>query len=151
MPNRMLRRLTVTVGCLSVAALLSGAAFAQEGGKPLHADLDGENEVPVLGDPDATGSAVIRVNSGQGTVCYDITVTNVDPILAAHIHLGGAGVPGAIVVPLPPGGGQISGCTTGLDRDLIKAIRQSPSAYYVNVHNAPFPGGAARGQLEKGF
>ena len=146
----MPRRLAVTVACLSIAALISGAAAAQ-GGKPLHADLDGASEVPILGDPDATGHAVIRVNSGQGTVCYDITVENVDPILAAHIHIGGAGVPGGIVVHLPPGGGQISGCTSGVDRDLIKAIRQDPSAYYVNVHNAPFPAGAARGQLEKGF
>lgn len=150
MRNGMLRRLAVTVGCLSLTALVSGSAAAQ-GGKPLSADLDGANEVPILGDPDATGHAVIRVNSGQGTVCYDITVNNVDPILAAHIHLGGAGVAGGILVHLPPGGGQISGCTSGVDRDLIKAIRKNPSAYYVNVHNAPFLGGAARGQLEKGF
>jgi hypothetical protein len=150
MPNSMLRRLAVMVGCLSIVAFAGGSAAAQ-GGKPLHADLDGANEVPLLGDPDATGRAVIRVNSGQGSVCYDITVENVDPIAAAHIHIGGAGVPGAIVVHLPPGGGQISGCTTGVDRDLIKAIRSDPSAYYVNVHNAAFPAGAARGQLENGF
>jgi hypothetical protein len=143
----MLSRLAVTVGCL---VLLGGAASAQ-GGKPLSADLDGASEVPVLGDPDGTGRALIRVNSGQGTVCYDITVSNVNTILAAHIHIGGAGVPGAIVVELPPSGGQISGCTSGVDKDLIKAIRKDPSAYYVNVHNNPFFGGAARGQLEKGF
>jgi hypothetical protein len=144
----MLRRLTATVGYFLVAAFAASASA--QGGKPLHADLDGASEVPILGDPDATGRATIRVNSGQGTVCYDITVNNVDPIAAAHIHIGGAGVAGAIVVQLPPGGGQISGCTSGVDRDLIKAIRHNPAAYYVNVHNAAFPAGAARGQLENG-
>ena len=150
MRTRMLRRLAVTVACLSLSALLSGTASAQ-GGTPLHAELDGANEVPILGDPDGTGRALIRVNSGQGTVCYNITVSNVNPILAAHIHLGAAGVPGGILVELPPAGGQISGCTSGVDKELIKAIRKDPAAYYVNVHNNPFFGGALRGQLEKGF
>jgi len=147
---RMLRRLAITVVCVSLPALASSSAFAQ-GGKPLHANLSGANEVPVLGDPDGTGFAVIRVNPGQGTVCYDISVSNVDPILAAHIHIGGAGVPGAVVVPLPPLGGQITGCTSGVDRDLALAIMKNPEAYYVNVHNSAFQGGAARGQLEPGF
>ena len=35
-----------------------------------------------------------------------------------------------------------------VEADLITAIRQDPSAYYVNVHSRPnFPGGAVRGQL----
>jgi hypothetical protein len=147
MRTRMLRRLAVTIGFASVAAL--SASAAAQNGRPLHADLSGAAEVPVLGDPDGTGRASIRVNPGQGTVCYDITVSNVDPILAAHIHLGAAGVPGGIVVHLPPSGGVISGCEE-VSRELAKAIMKDPQAYYVNVHNQPFPGGAARGQLEKG-
>jgi hypothetical protein len=147
MRTRMFRRLAVTV---SLASLASGSAFAQ-GGKPLSADLDGDVEVPVIGDLDATGHATLRLNSGRGTVCYEITVENVDPILAAHIHIGGPGVPGAIIVHLPPVGGVLSGCTTGIPRDVIKDIRKNPGDYYVNVHNAPFPGGAARGQLGNGF
>jgi hypothetical protein len=34
------------------------------------------------------------------------------------------------------------------DRDLVKAITKEPGAYYFNVHNTPYPGGALRGQLE---
>jgi hypothetical protein len=143
-----LHRLAFAVACISFAALAAGSASAQ--GKPLHADLDGAAEVPITGDPDATGRAVITVNSGQGTVCYDITVENAAPIAAAHIHIGAVGVPGGILVHLDPVAGQLSGCTTGVDRDLIKEIRKNPEAYYVNVHNAPFPTGAARGQLEPG-
>jgi hypothetical protein len=32
----------------------------------------------------------------------------------------------------------------------LKAIRQNPSAYYVNVHTTEFPNGALRGQLARG-
>jgi hypothetical protein len=36
-----------------------------------------------------------------------------------------------------------------VDRDLIVAILRDPGAYYFNVHNATYPGGALRGQLSK--
>jgi hypothetical protein len=51
-------------------------------------------------------------------------------------------------VPLsPPTSGSSSGCTENVDPALIQAIIDSPERYYVNVHNAEFPGGAVRGQL----
>jgi len=39
------------------------------------------------------------------------------------------------------------GCTT-TTQAIASAISKSPSAYYVNVHNAKYPGGALRGQLK---
>jgi hypothetical protein len=36
-----------------------------------------------------------------------------------------------------------------VDRELALAILKHPADYYVNVHNAEFPAGAARGQLSK--
>jgi hypothetical protein len=53
--------------------------------------------------------------------------------------------PGPVVVPLNPYTG---GCTD-IDRDLALAIIMDPSGYYVNVHNAPYPAGALRGQLDR--
>ena len=34
-------------------------------------------------------------------------------------------------------------------QDVIDAIRNDPSNYYVNVHNEDLPAGAARGQLHR--
>ena len=43
---------------------------------------------------------------------------------------------GDIVVPLEPPGeeGAFAGCVSGVDQELIEAIIQNPSGYYVNVH-----------------
>jgi hypothetical protein len=48
----------------------------------------------------------------------------------------------------PPTDGSVSACVE-VDRELALAILKHPADYYVNVHNAEFPAGAARGQLSK--
>lgn len=120
------------------------------GGRPLTALLTGEAEVPGPGDPDGSGMALITLNQGQRQVCFDLEVFDIAPATAAHIHRGRAGVAGPVVVTLgPPTSGASSGCVIGIDRALIKMIRQRPEHFYVNVHNADFPAGALRGQLSK--
>jgi hypothetical protein len=104
-----------------------------------------------LGDPDGSGAFFARINIGQGELCYTLTVANIDPATAAHVHIAPAGIAGPVVIPLAaPTSGSSAGCITGVDRDLLKAIVQNPEAYYVNVHNTAYPGGAVRDQLEKG-
>jgi hypothetical protein len=116
------------------------------GGAPRVTTLSGAEEVPPA-DPDGTGFAAIKLNVGQETVCWKLTVENIAPATAAHIHSAVAGVNGPVVVPLsPPTNGSSSGCATA-DPALIQAIIDHPELYYVNVHNAEFPGGAVRGQL----
>lgn len=119
-------------------------------GRPLTAVLSGANEVPGPGDPDGSGFAMLRLNQGQGTISYELTVENIEPARAAHIHIGVKGVAGPIVLELEaPTDGYSSGTLTDVDPEVIKAIRQNPKAYYVNVHNMRYPGGAVRGQLSK--
>ena len=96
------------------------------------------------GDPDGSGTAELRINPGQGRVCWTIEVAGVDPITAAHIHAAPATAPGPVVVPLNP----YSGGFTDVTRELAKALIQDPGSYYVNVHNASFPAGALRAQLD---
>jgi hypothetical protein len=89
------------------------------------------------------------VNPGQSTVCYELSVSDIVPASAAHIHFAPAGKNGDVVVTLePPTDGSSSGCAS-VDRALAKNIVKNPELYYVNVHNADFPSGALRGQLSK--
>jgi hypothetical protein len=145
---RSLHRFTFALAlALTLALVVAGVATA--GGRPISIDLTGAAEAPGPGDPDGSGTASFTFNPGTGEVCYEFSVTGVEPLAAAHIHVAPAGSPGPVVIPLPPtsatGG---SGCVTA-DRDLIVAILIDPSAYYFNVHNAPFPAGALRGQLTR--
>jgi CHRD domain-containing protein len=147
---RSTHRLTISLSlAFALTAGLVFAGVAMAGGRPLTATLAGANERPVLGDPDGSGWFAATFNPGTGEVCFAYEVTGVEPLGAAHIHFASAGSPGDVVIPMPPtsptGG---SGCTTA-NRALVLAIIKDPSAYYFNVHNATYPGGALRGQLSK--
>jgi hypothetical protein len=145
--------LTVFVTGLVVALAAVGVAAADDGGRPLSTTLTGAEEAPGPGDANASGQADLTLNQGQNEVCFTISWADVDgAVFAGHIHVGDAGTPGPIVVTLFTGTftgtDSITGCVENVDKNLLKAIRQDPSAYYVNVHSRPnFPGGAVRGQL----
>ena len=131
------------------AALIAGAATAADGGRKLQTNLTGAAEVPGPGDADGTGTAQITVNAGQKQVCYKLRVSNIAPATAAHIHEAAPTAAGPVVVTLgAPTSGTSSGCVT-VTRALALEILKRPADYYVNVHNAAFPGGAVRGQLAK--
>ena len=139
---------------LITALMMIAAIPAAAGGRPLTADLNGPNEV-TPGDPDGTGTMQLTLNQGQGEICFDLDVSDIEAPTRAHIHDGVAGVNGPVVVfffdlvipnPIPVA---FDGCVDGVDADLIKDIRQNPEDYYINVHNDEYPAGAIRGQLSK--
>jgi hypothetical protein len=137
---------------LTVLAASAATAATADSSTRLSARLTGEAEVPGPGDPNGVGSARIRL--GERRVCFTLHWSRIAPPTAAHIHVGPPGVAGPVVVPLfaapgglPPELSAVSGCVTGVDPALIRAIRQHPRQYYVNIHNVPFPDGAIRGQL----
>ena len=68
---------------------------------------------------------------------------------AAHIHKGAAGKAGPVVVPFGAAY-KAKGCQKAT-KAVIEAIESHPNGYYVNIHNAKFPGGAIRGQLVAGM
>ena len=132
------------------AALIAGAASSADGGRKLQTSLTGIAEVPGPGDADGTGTAEIIVNSGQRQICYKLSVSSIAAATMAHIHEGSPTAAGPVKVSLgaPNASGTSSGCVT-VTRALALEILKRPADYYVNVHNAAFPGGAVRGQLAK--
>jgi hypothetical protein len=131
-------------GLLATTVWASGASAQMT----MTTALSGAAEVPGPGSADGTGTATVTLDPGAGTVCYDLTVTLSPPAAAAHIHRGAVDASGPVVVPFDaPTTGTSSGCAQGVDAALITEIMQTPSGFYVNIHNPEFQAGAIRGQL----
>lgn len=119
---------------------------------PAHADvnsfialMNGANEAPGVGDPDGYGIGSVIIDTVANTVSWSFLVNNVTmPLAAAHIHAGVAGVAGPVIVNFS---GQLSGANL-FDVDLASINSGNAANFYLNVHNADFPGGAIRGQLQ---
>lgn len=136
------------------AALIALAACA--GGPEnqraiLNVTMTGTQEVPGPGDPDATGTAQVRVTPSLSQVCWDLYARGIDAATAAHIHRGEAGIAGPVVLMLatPGDDGHSQGCAS-VDPALAREIAQAGHGFYVNVHTSAFPNGALRGQLRGG-
>jgi CHRD domain len=141
------RMFVAAVVALIGLVALGGPALAA--GTVLTATLSGAAEVPGPGDPNGAGGARLRTFPEEQKVCYSITVRNIGPATAAHIHQGGPTVAGPIIKELKaPRDGSSSGCV-GMVREKIRQINRNPAGFYVNVHNREFPNGAVRGQLSK--
>ena len=162
MRGRVYVTLAATVGVL-LGTLLSplGGALAGHTNTILTAELDGRQEVAtdgskrIAGDPNGRGEVyVFGIDGDATTLCYVLTVDKIEPAMAAHIHKGAAGTNGPVVVNLAaPGDGDAADCLTEgeagkfVGGQTVAEILANPENFYVNVHNAEYPGGAIRGQL----
>ena len=144
---------TIAMTGTSAGAGPQATSSALAPGAGVFAQLRGANEVSPTGrrgagDADGYGS-FSAITPGGNRLCYGYAASNIAKPTQAHVHRGGASVNGPVVIPLrvPPGSpGTVSGCLT-VPSALITQIRANPGAFYVNVHNGPYPGGAIRGQL----
>jgi hypothetical protein len=137
-----------------------GVAAAQQSPSPstnpeagFTVTLSPANEVPAPPSPsDITGTASITINGGTGRVCVNTTTTGSETLTAAHIHRGAAGegppAAGQIVVDfaITPGSNSFAKCVDATQA-IATEIIGNPSGFYLNVHTATDPAGAARGQL----
>ena len=151
-----MRRRYVLLGAVATAALVFGVAtqvVAQGGGgsKVFFAVMTGGKEVRAgesAGDPNGRGAFSATLDGR--TLCYGIQVKNIANPVAAHIHTGGPGDRGAVVVPLkqPTKGdpGASAQCVR-VSRGRAASLNANPGNFYVNVHTAGLPNGAIRGQL----
>ena len=168
----MRKKLLVTAGL--GAAFAAGVAFGPIGSAGaghtnivLSAALDGRTEVAngatnsrIVGDPNGSGEVyVFGVDGDPTTLCYVLTAEGIETAAAAHIHKGAPGTNGPVVANLAaPGDGDAADCLTQGEvgpgttpkfptGESVQQVLNHPGDYYVNVHNAPYPGGALRGQL----
>ena len=133
---------------LLLATLATGCATAPR--TPVYcAELRGAGPASDALDPDATGSA--RLELGGASIRFHIsTSANLGKVVATHLHQGGTGVNGPMVIELNPGfTGNVLDASVPIDSDLSARVLANPSQYYVKLHSLKFPGGAIRGQLRQ--
>ena len=154
----------------SVLSLVIAGVFALVFSAPAHAQtltytatLSGSNEAPPVPATGAGGFATVTLNLTAQTVDWVVDVYNFPSgVTAAHIHAGGAGVSGPVVVnfTVPTDASndfRLTGTARPADvvarqpqgvntwEDLVQAIMTGHG--YVNVHSQVNPGGEIRGQL----
>jgi hypothetical protein len=167
------RRLQVVTALALVGLTAAGLAVAgMNNNSSIH--LSGEFEVPIR-DTQAQGQAIFKIADDGDSIDFRLIASNIENVVAAHIHCGEPGVNGPVVVFLygtaAPGAGRTDGVlSTGTltdesvpttdpcgitDIEGVVELLQTGTAY-VNVHTndgvAPtntgpgdFPGGEIRG------
>ena len=141
-----MKKLILVIAVVAMTLMGTATAALADHSVYLGSPLSGAFEVGDAGDPDGAGSSTITIVNATGQICYNINVTGIDAGSAAHIHSGGFGTNGDVVVNLDYAANGASGC---VDAPLPtrRSLENAPTLFYVNVHNEAFPGGAVRGQL----
>lgn len=138
-----MRPITLLFAALCTTACLCTTAAAEK----FNVTANGTQEVPPA-DPDGSCTGVLTIDKPTNTISWNFTYANIAAPSAMHIHTGAAGVNGGVLVGLGIGGtpGTLSGSVVTSAAN-INTILANPTGFYVNVHNAEFPGGAVRSQL----
>jgi hypothetical protein len=142
---------------------LSTTVLAQQ--EKFTAKLSGSNEVPPV-TTSGSGEASFQLSADGKSLDYQLNVTNMNSVMAAHIHSGKQGENGQPVAGLfnpsmsgPPTGtvnGQLKkGTLTSADlsgalagkqiSDLVAMIKSGGA--YVNIHTTKNQNGEIRGQI----
>jgi hypothetical protein len=155
MRRRFLIAALMLLAACTVASPAAGAVLDTTGGRLFVVTL-GPAGGPA--NPEASGTALVTINPGQEEVCYDIVVSNIDEPVepapglgSAHIHgpLPSTGIAvdlEASFAEIGPSTFEATGCVTA-DRETLIAILTNPELFYINIHTALEPGGAAQGFL----
>jgi hypothetical protein len=106
--------------------------------------LSGHSETPPK--PNGGGTARITIKGAKQQVCWQFHLVGVVHPAVAHIHVGRAGAPGPIIIPLGAAYTP-AGCVNAVPAPEIEMIVAGPAKFYVNVHNQRYLNGAVRGQL----
>jgi hypothetical protein len=99
----------------------------------------------------AFGAAFVAINGTSLSFAVAIVNPARETFVAGHIHIGGAGSNGVVVVPLFAGSSNralfLQADRIEISETLAGEICGNLGGYYVNYHTAQDPQGAVRGQL----
>lgn len=140
------------------AAALAGLAVSCGSSQPdrLFANLNGAQETPPNSST-GTGSAFYRIPDNNSEIKFQVTISGLQNVILAHIHVGPPGVSGPIIFNLATSSfTEVSGVLTAADfipdaADGVTTFDQAIAAMkagntYTNVHTVQFPLGEIRGQ-----
>lgn len=118
----------------------------------LQATLTGQQQTPGPGDVDGTGTARIRLDGGNGRLCWEVNVRGIGRATSAAIHSGAAGSVGPAVAALttPDAAGRSEGCAA-VDPEAARRMALQAHLFYLTVADEAHPQGAIRGQLSGGI
>jgi CHRD domain-containing protein len=143
-----------SVAILTQQSTSTIAAYAQQQSQTFTAKLSGKDEVPPV-NTQATGTAQFQLSSDGKDLNYDLSTTNLQGFMMAHIHQGKSGENGQpITTPLQMGKGKITssdlqGPLSGKQiSDLVNIMKNGGA--YVNVHTNQNQNGEIRGQIMSG-
>jgi hypothetical protein len=171
--------LTTVAGVLVSFVLAAPAVAEPPAAKNFVTHLTSAEEVPPTGvtiDCPGQGQAVFQLSTAGLELSYRLIASNINNVVAAHIHIGPANANGPVVLFLfgtaPPAGGPQDGVLgegTATAANLVGPLSGHPLSdlvtnmregnAYANVHTndgvAPtntgcgdFPGGEIRGQIQ---
>lgn len=163
MTRMMKRGRMLAAAVLALLALAPAGVSAQSMTSQWSAALSGAQEVPANAST-ANGTFTATVDEAAGTITWSLSVPTITNATAAHLHTGGAGVNGPVVLNLfaaPSGSPASSVSTSGTSKasDLVGPLSGNFAEFvravkggtiYVNVHTTALPGGEIRSQVGAG-
>ncbi|MCL5034445.1 MAG: CHRD domain-containing protein, partial [Bacteroidetes bacterium] len=131
---------------VALSVFLCGLLYGTAGAQVFFtANLNGSQSVPAVSTP-ATGTAWAVLNGN--TLTYRVTYANLSSsFLAAHFHLGAAGVNGGVAMGITTFvGNTAQGEWNNVPDTMIADMMKGD--IYINIHSSYYPNGEIRGQLE---
>src|SRR5919202_3953517 len=154
-------KVLATISALAFAlvctiAITQPSVYAQQqqsSSQTFTAKLTGKDEVPPI-NTQVTGMAKFQLSSDGKELNYDLSATNIQGFMMAHIHQGKSGENGQPVATLQMGKGKVSssdlqGALAGKQISDLADLMKNGGAY-VNVHTNQNQNGEIRGQIMSG-